>query len=155
MLLHRRASMVSSSLLPPQAPSPGRLFFARISVESDFLQQINVFGTGHAMRSAEIRERFLRFFESKEHTIVASSPVVPADDPTLLFTNAGIEQFTDVFVGFDRRPYHRATSSQKCIRAGGKHNDLENVGYTARDRKSTRLNSSHVKISYAVFCLKR
>src|SRR5690606_11460561 len=85
-----------------------------------------------AMKSAEIRERFLRFFESKEHTIVASSPVVPADDPTLLFTNAGMNQFKDVFLGFDRRPYHRATSSQKCIRAGGKHNDLENVGYTAR-----------------------
>jgi alanyl-tRNA synthetase len=84
------------------------------------------------MKSAEIRERFLRFFESKEHTIVASSPVVPTDDPTLLFTNAGMNQFKDVFLGFDKRPYHRATSSQKCIRAGGKHNDLENVGYTAR-----------------------
>ncbi|MGH8807292.1 MAG: alanine--tRNA ligase [Noviherbaspirillum sp.] len=84
------------------------------------------------MNSSEIREKFLKFFESKGHTIVASSPVVPGDDPTLLFTNAGMNQFKDVFLGFDKRPYTRATTSQKCIRAGGKHNDLENVGYTAR-----------------------
>jgi alanyl-tRNA synthetase len=84
------------------------------------------------MKASEIRSTFLKFFESKGHTIVASSPVVPGDDPTLLFTNAGMNQFKDVFLGFDRRSYVRATSSQKCIRAGGKHNDLENVGYTAR-----------------------
>ncbi|HRL77675.1 MAG TPA: alanine--tRNA ligase [Candidatus Accumulibacter phosphatis] len=84
------------------------------------------------MKSAEIREKFLRFFESKGHQIVASSSLVPHDDPTLLFTNAGMNQFKDVFLGFDRRPYLRATTSQKCVRAGGKHNDLENVGYTAR-----------------------
>lgn len=84
------------------------------------------------MKSAEIRTAFLKYFESKGHTIVASSPVVPGDDPTLLFTNAGMNQFKDVFLGFDKRPYSRATTSQKCIRAGGKHNDLENVGYTAR-----------------------
>lgn len=84
------------------------------------------------MKSSEIREKFLKYFESKGHTIVASSPVVPGDDPTLLFTNAGMNQFKDVFLGFDKRPYTRATTSQKCIRAGGKHNDLENVGYTAR-----------------------
>lgn len=84
------------------------------------------------MKASEIRQSFLKFFESKGHTIVASSPVIPGDDPTLLFTNAGMNQFKDVFLGFDRRPYHRATTSQKCIRAGGKHNDLENVGYTAR-----------------------
>ncbi|MDR2614129.1 MAG: alanine--tRNA ligase [Candidatus Accumulibacter sp.] len=84
------------------------------------------------MKSAEIREAFLRFFESKGHRIVASSSLVPHDDPTLLFTNAGMNQFKDVFLGFDKRPYTRATTSQKCVRAGGKHNDLENVGYTAR-----------------------
>ncbi|GAB2901763.1 alanine--tRNA ligase [Uliginosibacterium flavum] len=85
-----------------------------------------------AMNAAEIRSTFLKYFESKGHQIVASSPVVPGDDPTLLFTNAGMNQFKDVFLGFDKRPYTRATTAQKCIRAGGKHNDLENVGYTAR-----------------------
>ena len=84
------------------------------------------------MKSSEIRQQFLDFFASKGHTIVASSSLVPAGDPTLLFTNAGMNQFKDVFLGFDKRPYTRATSSQKCVRAGGKHNDLENVGYTAR-----------------------
>ena len=84
------------------------------------------------MKSAEIREKFLRFFESKGHTIVASSPLVPANDPTLLFTNSGMVQFKDVFTGREQRPYKRATSSQRSLRAGGKHNDLENVGYTAR-----------------------
>ena len=84
------------------------------------------------MKAADIRSTFLKFFESKGHTVVASSPVVPGDDPTLLFTNAGMNQFKDVFLGFDKRPYNRATTAQKCIRAGGKHNDLENVGYTAR-----------------------
>lgn len=80
----------------------------------------------------EIRQTFLEFFASKGHQIVASSSLVPHGDPTLLFTNAGMNQFKDVFLGFDKRPYTRATSSQKCVRAGGKHNDLENVGYTAR-----------------------
>jgi alanyl-tRNA synthetase len=84
------------------------------------------------MKASQIRQTFLKYFESKGHTIVASSPVIPGDDPTLLFTNAGMNQFKDVFLGFDKRPYSRATTSQKCIRAGGKHNDLDNVGYTAR-----------------------
>lgn len=84
------------------------------------------------MKVADIRKTFLKFYESKGHTIVSSSPVVPGNDPTLLFTNAGMNQFKDVFLGFDKRPYSRATTSQKCIRAGGKHNDLDNVGYTAR-----------------------
>ena len=82
--------------------------------------------------SNEIRQAFLDFFASKGHEIVSSSSLVPHGDPTLLFTNAGMNQFKDVFLGFDKRPYTRATSSQKCVRAGGKHNDLENVGYTAR-----------------------
>ncbi len=80
----------------------------------------------------EIRESFLDFFEKKQHQRVASSPLVPANDPTLLFTNAGMVQFKEVFLGQEKRAYTRATSSQKCVRAGGKHNDLENVGYTAR-----------------------
>ncbi len=84
------------------------------------------------MNAAEIREKFLRYFESKGHQSVPSSSLIPHDDPTLLFTNAGMNQFKDVFLGFDKRTYTRATSSQKCVRAGGKHNDLENVGYTAR-----------------------
>jgi alanyl-tRNA synthetase (EC 6.1.1.7) len=84
------------------------------------------------MKSAEIREAFLKYFASKEHEIVPSSSLIPGNDPTLLFTNAGMVQFKDVFLGSDKRSYSRATSSQRCVRAGGKHNDLENVGYTAR-----------------------
>ena len=84
------------------------------------------------MKSSEIRQKFLDYFASRGHAVVASSSLVPHEDPTLLFTNAGMNQFKDVFLGFDKRPYTRAASSQKCVRAGGKHNDLENVGYTAR-----------------------
>jgi alanyl-tRNA synthetase len=84
------------------------------------------------MKSSEIREKFLKFFESKGHTIVRSSPLVPGNDPTMLLTNSGMVQFKDVFLGLDSRPYSRATTVQRCVRAGGKHNDLENVGYTAR-----------------------
>ena len=84
------------------------------------------------MKSAEIRSQFLQYFQENGHTIVSSSPLIPGNDPTLLFTNAGMVQFKDVFTGEETRPYHRATTSQRCVRAGGKHNDLENVGYTAR-----------------------
>ncbi|MHB8759893.1 MAG: alanine--tRNA ligase, partial [Thiobacillus sp.] len=84
------------------------------------------------MKSSAIRQSFLEFFASKGHTVVPSSSLVPGNDPTLLFTNAGMVQFKDVFTGQDKRPYTRAVSSQRCVRAGGKHNDLENVGYTAR-----------------------
>jgi alanyl-tRNA synthetase len=82
--------------------------------------------------SAELRASFLDYFAQRDHQRVASSPLVPGNDPTLLFTNAGMVQFKDVFLGRERRPYVRAVSSQRCVRAGGKHNDLENVGYTAR-----------------------
>ena len=84
------------------------------------------------MKSSEIRQKFLSFFESKEHAIVRSSSLIPSNDPTLLFTNSGMVQFKDVFLGQDKRNYSRATTAQRCVRAGGKHNDLENVGYTAR-----------------------
>jgi alanyl-tRNA synthetase len=107
--------------MPPRAPTRAPAFeavFARLSP--------------HAMKAAEIREKFLKFFESKGHTIVRSSSLVPGNDPTLMFTNSGMVQFKDVFLGTDPRPYSRATTAQRSVRAGGKHNDLENVGYTAR-----------------------
>src|SRR3954470_7914557 len=84
------------------------------------------------MSAADVRRAFLEFFRDRGHTVVASSSLVPGNDPTLLFTNAGMVQFKDCFLGRDKRDYVRATSSQRCVRAGGKHNDLENVGYTAR-----------------------
>src|SRR5881628_2443917 len=84
------------------------------------------------MKSNEIRSSFLEFFRSKGHTVVASISLVPGNDPTLLFVNSGMVQFKDVFLGKEKRAYTRATSSQRSVRAGGKHNDLENVGYTAR-----------------------
>src|SRR5580765_8404438 len=85
-----------------------------------------------SMTSSELRAAFLEFFRTRGHSVVPSSSLVPGNDPTLLFTNAGMVQFKDVFLGKDQRPYKRAASSQRCVRAGGKHNDLENVGYTAR-----------------------
>src|SRR4029079_9762877 len=85
-----------------------------------------------AMRAADIRTRFLEYFEERGHAIVPSSSLVPANDPTLLFVNSGMVQFKDVFLGEEKRPYNRATTAQRCVRAGGKHNDLDNVGYTAR-----------------------
>src|SRR5213082_900179 len=86
----------------------------------------------HKLTGAETREMFLRYFEEKKHARVHSSSLVPANDPTLLFTNAGMNQFKDVFLGLEKRDYSRATTSQKCVRAGRKHNDLENVGFTNR-----------------------
>src|SRR5882672_10959551 len=85
-----------------------------------------------AKTARQLRESFLDYFRRRGHELVRSSPLVPANDPTLLFTNAGMVQFKDVFTGRETRPYTRATSSQKCVRAGGKHNDLDNVGFTAR-----------------------
>ncbi len=82
--------------------------------------------------SSKIRRTFLDYFRAHGHAIVPSSSLVPANDPTLLFTNAGMVQFKEVFLGLDKRPYQRAATAQRCVRAGGKHNDLENVGYTAR-----------------------
>ena len=82
--------------------------------------------------TAQIRQAYLDFFHSKGHQVVESSSLVPDNDPTLLFTNAGMNQFKNVFLGLEKRPYTRATTAQRCVRAGGKHNDLENVGYTAR-----------------------
>src|SRR5215468_6164836 len=84
------------------------------------------------LSSSDVREGFLSFFEQRGHRRVPSSPLVPQNDPTLLFTNAGMVQFKDVFTGREKREYSRATSSQKCVRAGGKHNDLDSVGFTAR-----------------------
>ena len=84
------------------------------------------------MNTSDIRQAFLEYFNSKEHQVVDSSPLIPANDETLLFTNAGMVQFKDVFLGTDSKKYVRAATSQRCIRAGGKHNDLENVGYTLR-----------------------
>ena len=84
------------------------------------------------LSSNELRQAFLDFFAERGHEVVASSPLVPGNDPTLLFTNAGMVQFKDVFLGMEKRGYDRAVTSQRCVRAGGKHNDLENVGYTAR-----------------------
>src|SRR6478752_5003664 len=84
------------------------------------------------MTGSQVRQHFLDYFAARGHRIVRSSSLVPANDPTLLFANAGMNQFKDVFTGLEKRDYSRATTSQKCVRAGGKHNDLENVGYTRR-----------------------
>jgi alanyl-tRNA synthetase len=96
------------------------------------LDEADVTANAKKLSGNEVRERFLQFFESKGHRRVRSSSLVPHGDPTLLFTNAGMNQFKDVFLGLDKRDYNRATTAQKCVRAGGKHNDLENVGFTKR-----------------------
>ena len=96
------------------------------------------------MKSNEIRSSFLEYFRSRGHTVVPSSSLVPANDPTLLFVNSGMVQFKDVFLGKEKRPYVRATSSQRSVRAGGKHNDLENVGYTARHHTFFELSLIHI-----------
>src|SRR5690606_4094348 len=130
----------TESSLSPAILAPTRFLptvnYGRVAVQFVFencsLQHHATPTVDIAMKSAEIREAFLRFFEAKGHARVASSSLIPGDDPTLLFTNAGMNQFKDCFLGLEKRSYSRATTSQKCVRAGGKHNDLENVGYTAR-----------------------
>src|SRR5215467_7394151 len=104
----------------------------RSSVASVSSVVIHLELTFHMLTGSEIRRRFLDYFVQHGHKEVHSSSLVPANDPTLLFTNAGMNQFKDVFLGLEKRDYNRATTSQKCVRAGGKHNDLENVGYTRR-----------------------
>src|ERR1700691_1810103 len=127
MLVLRSQHRMRDSLNKSRESSDIRL--GRISVPgcSRYTKRVMQFRTGN-----EIRELFLRFFETKGHRRVHSSSLVPANDPTLLFTNAGMNQFKDLFLGAERRDYSRATTSQKCVRAGGKHNDLENVGFTRR-----------------------
>ena len=113
----------------------GILIFCKASKRHGWLLTHPPITLSYAMQfrsGNEIRELFLRFFESKGHRRVHSSSLVPANDPTLLFTNAGMNQFKDLFLGAEKRDYSRATTSQKCVRAGGKHNDLENVGFTRR-----------------------
>jgi alanyl-tRNA synthetase len=96
------------------------------------------------LSSNELRQAFLDFFHDRDHEVIASSPLVPGNDPTLLFTNAGMVQFKDVFLGEDKRSYDRAVTSQRCVRAGGKHNDLENVGYTTRHHTFFEDTASHI-----------
>src|SRR5207245_10448523 len=94
------------------------------------------------MTGSQTRQKFLDYFAARGHRAVRSSSLVPADDPTLLFTNAGMNQFKDVFLGLEKRDYSRAVTSQKCVRAGGKHNDLDNVGYTRRHPPSIQIHAN-------------
>jgi alanyl-tRNA synthetase len=114
------------------SPAAGFHFPVRPHSASSYTEEAMEIHTKNEMTGNEIRERFLRFFETRGHRRVHSSSLVPMNDPTLLFTNAGMNQFKDLFLGAERREYSRATTSQKCVRAGGKHNDLENVGFTRR-----------------------
>src|SRR4029453_14698906 len=111
---------------------PGPPVDKRNAVKCKLLISRRVSRTTRPMKTADIRSRFLEFFAARGHTIVPSSSLVPANDPTLLFTNSGMVQFKEVFLGTDKRSYVRAADVQRCLRAGGKHNDLENVGYTTR-----------------------
>jgi len=102
-----------------------------MSKSDEFLEQTKPENKQIMKSSSDIRDAFLNYFRDRDHEVVVSSSLVPGNDPTLLFTNAGMVQFQDVFLGIEKRPYNKAVTSQCCVRAGGKHNDLENVGYTA------------------------
>jgi alanyl-tRNA synthetase len=106
------------------------------------------------MKTGQLRQTFLAYFQEQGHTIVESSSLVPGNDPTLLFTNAGMVQFKDTFLGLEERPYQRATSSQRCVRAGGKHNDLENVGYTARHHTFFEMLGNFSCLGFSNQCFK-
>src|SRR5262249_4406295 len=133
ILVRPRGSPEEHRPEPHRAEGPGRRSEGVGTHERGPESLADVICRGSMVRTAaQVREAFLSYFEKRGHRRVPSSSLVPLDDPSLLFTNAGMVQFKDVFTGRESRPYKRATSSQKCVRAGGKHNDLDNVGFTAR-----------------------